>query len=314
MNNKEFIQKFFKGRAVTRPPFIPLLGTYITKVDQVTPEQLYSDSGNLVSAVSNTQQLLGYDPLIMPIDNTIEAEAFGAKVEWNDSKMPTIHESIAVDQPINAETIQDAGRVPVILEAIERMEKVNGREHPIIVTLTGPFTVLEQLYGEENLQELESSILEEKLEAITQSLVHLCKHFGDKKVSGILLYEDIDFKPSKVKDFKRFYTPIFNVIKYYNIFGILRVPEDTKEMEPKISDTVIGTQELLLNNKFRTKGISVKESFWDEPFDRVNYRNLWHESKKRRLFFSTSKPLDVHIELSILQEKISFMCDQATWA
>jgi uroporphyrinogen-III decarboxylase len=313
MNNKEFIQKFFKGRAVTRPPFIPLLGTYVTRVDQVKPEQLYSDPGTLVSAVSNTQQLLGYDPLIFPIDNTIEAEALGAVVEWKDEEMPSIEKNITADRPIQAETIQSAGRVPLILEAIERMEKVNGKDQPIIVTMTGPFTVLKQLYGENFLEELEPDLLEEKLEAITQSLVQLCKHYGDKKVSGILVYEDIDYDTYRVQNVKRFYSPVFNVIKYYNIFGILRIPEQTKEVTPMVSDTVIGSQEFLLQQKFRTKGISVKETFWDESFEKEHYRTLWHESKKRRLFFSTSKPLDTTIDLPVLQEKISYMCNQETW-
>lgn len=314
MNNKEFIQKFFKGRAVTRPPFIPLLGTYVTKVDQVKPEQLYSGPGTLVSAVSNTQQLLGYDPLIFPIDSTIEAEALGAAVDWRADEMPSIQQYFAVDRPVEAETIQHAGRIPVILEAMERMEKVNGREQPIIATVTGPFTVLKQLYGEEQLRECSTDDLEEKLEVITQSLVQLCKHFGDKKVSGILVFEDIDYDTYRVENLKRFYSPIFNVIKYYNIFGILRIPEQTKEVTPTISDTVIGSQELLLQKKYRTKGISVKETFWDGTFELESCRTLWHENKKRRLFFSTSKPLNTTIDLPIVQEKISYMCNHKTWA
>src|SRR5690625_2998302 len=116
MNNKEFIQKFFKGRAVTRPPFIPLLGTYVTKVDQINPDQLYSDPGKLVAAISNTQQLLGYDPLIFTIDSTAEAEALGARVKWKDNEMPSIQKYIATDRPVEIETIQNAGRIPVILE------------------------------------------------------------------------------------------------------------------------------------------------------------------------------------------------------
>src|SRR5699024_7363003 len=161
-----------------------------------------------------------------------------------------------------------------------------------------------------HLKELATDQFEEKLEAITQALVLLCKDFGDNKVSGILVYEDIDYEMYPVENVKRFYSPIFNVIKYYNIFGILRIPEQTKKVAPTVSDTVIGSQELLLKQKCRMKGISVRETFWNESLNQEGYRTLWHENKKRRLFFSTSKQLDTTIDLPIVQEKISYLCEQ----
>ena len=97
------------------------------------------------------------------------------------------------------------------------------------------------------------------------------------------------------------------------MFGIFRVPEDA-EIIPNLHKSVIGSQDLILKSKFRTKGIALNDSYWKETHVQENYRDLWYENNKRRLFFSTCRPLDLHIELSILQEKVSSLCDPITWS
>ena len=101
MNQKELVQKFFKGRVVPRPPFIPLVGTFLTRVSQGSVEDLLKDSSTLSSAIMNTQQLLGYDALTLPLDPTVEAEAFGAAISWDDQKMPAITGHLSLDEPLD---------------------------------------------------------------------------------------------------------------------------------------------------------------------------------------------------------------------
>lgn len=313
MNEKELVQKFFKGRAVPRPPFIPLIGTYITKVDQISTEQLYSDSSTLFSAVLNTQQLLGYDALMMPIDITIEAEALGASINWHKDRMPSISGHLPLDQDIKITGLNTKGRLPILIETINRIVIVHGKKYPVIATLTGPLTILKQVYGEEIFKQ-DPKIVEKIVGNISQALIQLCKDFGEAKVDGIIINEDIDLNSFKNMELGQFYTPINNVIKYYNIFGVLRLSTDINERKDNFSDTMIGSREFILDyDKVKIKGIAVNESFWMEPFNQADLSTIWHEHKKRRLFFSTSKPIDLHIDLSKFQEKVPLLCKEETW-
>lgn len=313
MNNKELVEKLFKGRAVSRPPFIPLIGTYLTKVDQVTVEQMYRDSSSLSSAITNTQQLLGYDALITPVDPTLEAEALGAVIAWDDYEMPRVCEHVSIDTSLDFESALSKGRLPILIETLERLVTVKGKTYPIIAVMNGPLTVLKQVYGE-GIFRLDQALLLSKIEEISQFLTQLCKRLGDVNVDGILVNEEVDTDVLKMDSIGRVFTPIFNVIKFYNLFGILRIPAELETEFDPIPDVLIGSKNYLLNNKVKTKGIALDETFWVDPLDESTYSSIWSENKKRRLFFSTSKPLDVEVSLERVQEKISLLREEKMWA
>ncbi|MCQ6282406.1 uroporphyrinogen decarboxylase family protein [Bacillus sp. EB600] len=313
MNNKELVEKLFKGRAVSRPPFLPLLGTYVTKVDQVTVEQMYLDSSSLSSAITNTQQLLGYDALLTPVDPTLEAEALGASIVWNGHEMPSVSEHVSIESSLDIQNALSKGRLPVLIETLERLVTVKGKTYPIIAVINGPLTVLKQVYGD-GIFRLDQTLLLSKIEEISQFLTQLCKRLGDVNVDGILVNEEIGPDEVKMEKIGRAFTPIFNVIKFYNLFGILRIPSELETEIDPVPDVLIGSQNYVLNNKVKTKGIALDETFWTDPLDQSAYSSIWSENKKRRLFLSTSKPLDVEISLERVQEKISLLCEEKMWA
>lgn len=314
MNQKELVQKLFKGRAVPRPPFIPLLGTYLTKVSQVSVEELWNDSSALSSAIVNTQQLLEYDALTLPIDPTVEAEAFGASVNWESGKLPDITEHLPMMTALDASDFIKRGRIPILMETVTRLVKVNGHDYPIIATVTGPLTILKNLYGDDVFNQSNESI-QNKIETITQGLIQLCKSFGDEKVDGIIISEDVRLDLSMNEELSRCYKPIFNVIKYYNIFGILRVPTSMVDLNySNLPDCLIASQALVLNSPvIKTKGVAFDESFWEQELNSTELIEIWNSNNKKRLFFSTSQPLALNLNLADLQKKVSVLCDQATW-
>lgn len=314
MNQKELVQKFFKGRAVSRPPFLPLLGTYLTKVDQVPIPSLLQDDSILYSSLINTQKLLGYDAIILPLDATLEAEAFGASIDWKDKEMPVVSEYLQVNQEIEETNILEKGRIPIIKEVVERLVTVQGKNLPIIATITGPLTILKNLYGEE----IESSIdlMKSRVEVITQALIGLCKTFGDAKVDGILINEDSAINPLQWEELSHCYKPLFNVINFYNVFGILRFPSElgSSPVLKNLPDTVLCSKEFVFHsNGIKTKGVALPESVWKDNLDVEQLTSFWKENKKRKLFFSTSSPLNLEISLSDLQYKIAVLCDEGIW-
>ncbi|MEH7225741.1 uroporphyrinogen decarboxylase family protein [Bacillus sp. JJ1566] len=312
MDKKELVQKFFKGRTVTRPPFLPLVGTYLTMVDQVSIPSILQDDNTLYSALLNTQKLLGYDAIILPLDPSLEAEAFGGIVEWKDQEMPSVKE-IPITQGLLLSDFLERGRIPVVKEVVERLVKVQGKELQIIATITGPVTILKTLYGAECNSDL--GLMKKRAEEITQALIGLCKAFGDAKVGGILINEDL-LDSALWEECKDIFKPLFNVIKYYNIFGILRLsPEvDAFESTSDLPEIVLASKEFITNaSSVKTKGIALSNSNLEENLDLTQLVSLWNENKKRRLFLSSSYPLDLEINLSEIQEKTAMICDEVNW-
>ncbi|MFS0824506.1 uroporphyrinogen decarboxylase family protein [Bacillus sp. 1P02SD] len=312
MDKKELVQKFFKGRAVTRPPFLPLVGTYLTKVDQVSIPSILQDANTFYSALLNTQKLLGYDAVILPLDPSLEAEALGGMVEWKDQEMPSVKE-IPITQELLSSDFLERGRVPVVKEVATRLVKVQGKELPIIASITGPVTILKTLYGAECNSDL--GLMRKRAEEITQIMIGLCKAFGDAKVDGILINEDL-LDSTLWEECKNVYKPLFNVIKYYNIFGILRLsPEaDVFESTNHFPEIVLASEEFITNaTSVKTKGIALSTSIWEENLELTELASLWKENKKRRLFLSSSHPLDIEINLNNLQEKITMICNEESW-
>ncbi|MEK5444093.1 uroporphyrinogen decarboxylase family protein [Fredinandcohnia sp. FSL W7-1320] len=311
MDKKELVQKFFKGRAVPRPPFLPLVGTYLTKVDQVSIPSILQDANTFYSALVNTQKLLGYDAIILPLDPSLEAEAFGGTVVWMDQEMPKVIE-VPFSQELLSSDFLESGRLPVVKEVVERLVKVQGKELPIIATISGPVTIIKTLYGEDITSDI--GLMKNRASQITQEMIGLCKAFGDAKVDGILINEG-QLDSALWEECKDIYKPLFNVIKFYNIFGILRFSSDINSIESTnhLPDIVLGSQDFITNTSVKNKGVAFLPSIWEETMDLSQLALLWKENKKRRMFLSSSQPLDIDINLTELQEKTSIICNEESW-
>lgn len=101
-------------------------------------------------------ELAGLECARIPFCLTIEAEAMGASVELgNNERVPEVKESpfeTADDIEVPDDFLEN-GRIPTVLEAIDII-KEEYPELPIIVGVTGPFTLTGHLLGIENLVRL----------------------------------------------------------------------------------------------------------------------------------------------------------------
>lgn len=246
------------------------------------------------------------------MDPSLEAEALGGIVEWKDQEMPSVKE-IPITQELLSSDFLERGRVPIVKEVTQRLVKVRGKDLPIIATITGPVTILKTLYRTKCNSDL--GLMRKQIEEITKALIGLCQAFGDAKVDGILINEDL-LDTALWEECKSVYKTLFNVIKYYNIFGIFRLPPEVEVFESTsyFSEIVLGSERFITNaTSMKIKGIALSTSIWEENLDLTQLASLWRENKKRRLFLSSSQPLDLEINLNSLQEKTAMICNEENW-
>ncbi len=229
MNLKQQFKALFRGKALERPLFIPLLGTYLGKVSQKSMQELYTDPGLLHQGLRDAQQLLKADAVITPLDEALEAEALGCQVQWDEAgKRLEVKQSSGGQAPEPEMWIR-MGRIPVFVEAVKRFAQVEGKQIPLIAAVTGPVTLTRLVYGESG---------QDKLGEVSQYVLQLIKAYAEAGADGILINEGLPLSTAAdQQSWSADYKPLINVIRYYNRFALIRwvEPPPVTEQTAKIN-------------------------------------------------------------------------------
>ena len=157
MNLKENILAVLRDEETDVTPVVSAtqLGTIeaMEKTDAFWPEA-HSDPEKMAALGSSLYELAGLECARIPFCLTVEAEAMGCKVDLGSKdRTPQVVESpfessSDISMP---DDFLSKGRIPVVLEAIKKLKDKYGDTLPIIVGITGPFTLTGHLLGVEKL-------------------------------------------------------------------------------------------------------------------------------------------------------------------
>ena len=136
-----------KKRSIDRLPAMNSVGTYtlesMNAFDAKWPDA-HRDPKKMARLAAGLSKQAGLDNITVPFDLTLEAEAFGAPVEYfNDQvKWPTVKRFIAQDTSDLQipDDVLSAGRIPQMLEALRILRAEYGGEVPVIAYINAPFT------------------------------------------------------------------------------------------------------------------------------------------------------------------------------
>jgi hypothetical protein len=321
MNPKELTHKTFKGREIPRPPFFPFLGTLLAKIEQKSMEECLVDPSALMTALYNARQLFGYDAITLPPDCTVEAEAFGASIHWGDLEMPEVKSYLPIEERIEytGETWLDHARIACRLETVKRLVTVYGKSLPVIVTITGPYTVFKHIYGDEAFRDLGDVEITLRLETICKALMELCIQYGNLKVDGIIIYEEVEADILSGMNMSVFYKPLCNVVRFYNIPILLRMIPSNPCTSINLLfsfDGFIGVDKPHHTDLFNAKGVKgitiSSDSFPHE--DSGNWiRQYFKDSKKRNMCLFTSHSLDHLTNISEFRDTTEAVIAETLW-
>jgi len=120
------------------------------------PLKDYLNSGELLAICQlETWRRFGYDGVTAFADNSLEAEALGSKLAYNNDVYPHIDQYCLNDihdwKTLSIPDPEKDGRMPVIVEACRRLRDQAGDETAVVGTVQGPMTLAGQLLGIEKL-------------------------------------------------------------------------------------------------------------------------------------------------------------------
>ena len=149
MNAFDRLTAILKGnkRDVDRLPAMNSVGTYnldsMETLDAYWPDA-HRNPEKMARLAAGQSMLAGLDNITVPFDLTLEAEAFGAPVDFFEGrvKWPTVTGFIADDASdlrIPGDLLS-AGRIPTVLKALSILSEEYGGEVPVIAYINAPFT------------------------------------------------------------------------------------------------------------------------------------------------------------------------------
>lgn len=175
MNLKENLLSALSDSGVEVTPVVSVTQLAITEAMEKTGaywSEAHSDPGKMAELGSSLYELAGLECARIPFCLTVEAEAMGAQVDLGGKDKPpqvlSSPFSSADDIDIPPDFL-DSGRIPTVLKAVEIL-KDKYDDLPIIVGITGPFTLTGHLIGVENLVRLLKTNPDEVEDAVENSL------------------------------------------------------------------------------------------------------------------------------------------------
>jgi uroporphyrinogen decarboxylase len=157
MTPRQRIEGLLAGRPVDRVPFCPAVYEHKAALIGETPSRMSRDAALFEKAIVREIEVYQPDMVVVGCDvYNVEAEAAGCEVRFYDSNdVPSICGTIiSPGDGISGLKLPDPekdGRMPVNLEAGERIQKAFGRERIIRGALSAPFSLASELAGPEQL-------------------------------------------------------------------------------------------------------------------------------------------------------------------
>jgi [methyl-Co(III) methanol-specific corrinoid protein]:coenzyme M methyltransferase len=162
---------------------------------------IHVDASKMASMAASTYKFFGFECAVVPFDMGVEAEALGAGVNFyahrDDVVYPTItskaSEKVAeLDLTKIPSDLADAGRIPLVTEAIRLLKQDIGDQVAIGSWVLGPYTLAGQLVDIGDLAKTatkKKDLVNGILETLGDALINICKIYRDAGADYITVRE-----------------------------------------------------------------------------------------------------------------------------
>ena len=156
MNSYERIMTALEGKRPDRVPVFPLVRDWAIRQAGFTVSEVIEDVGKLIYTQFFCLKKFGYDTVRDLSAIHAESEAMGCILDIKEDGSPAIidHAVKNYDEDLPKLKIPNPwtdGRLPVILEGIQRLKKMCAKQVPVIAYIQAPFRHASMLRGFEDL-------------------------------------------------------------------------------------------------------------------------------------------------------------------
>lgn len=158
MNRRDEIHSLLGGQRPEQIPcFSGLISVTAAGLDSLglKLQEAHTDTRKMARAAASTFTLTGFPSAVVPLDLCVEAEAFGAEIDFRATSSRPEYPRPAKSLLEHCEQVSSIkasqGRIPLVCEAIRLLKDDIGKEAVIGAFVPGPFTLLSLLVKPDNL-------------------------------------------------------------------------------------------------------------------------------------------------------------------
>jgi uroporphyrinogen-III decarboxylase len=230
INSKRLVRGVFESAALPRLPFIPWVFTHAARLEQIPLRRIFAEPTQYTRCLQNTRKLYGYDAIISCFDSSLETEICGSPVTWRgDYEAPAISPNPGFDfnrlRDIDVEMAGKAGRFGTVIESLRRIKLVAGPNLAVVAVIHGPLALTAGLTGRDPLQKLTESPEEATvaIEAAAGLLTKIVQIYCQLELDVIAIVDrlTVDFPAAHLSWLKSIFSPVVNIIRFYNAFSVL---------------------------------------------------------------------------------------------
>ncbi len=237
MPHKELLFSALKNKNTCRNPWVPFVGCHGGSLIGKSAASYLQDEDLIVRGVSRAVELYKPDGIPVLFDLQIEAQTLGCELEWDPENPPSvISHPLKNDQNLTDLALPEksAGRFPLVLSAMERLNEKFGSEIALYGLVTGPFTLALHLMGSEIFLQMHDQKNEVK------QIIDFCKEVALQTAewyleAGMDVIAVVDPMTSQISpaDFTSFVQPyaseIFEFIAEKNAYSSFFVCGDARQ-------------------------------------------------------------------------------------
>ncbi len=154
MTSYERLLTAIKGDIPDRTPVVPEVFGVTAKISGYSIYEYVTDGKKMAESQLNARKAIGHDILFAFADLSVEAEAIGCPLVYQQDAYPTVKEHILKDandiKEIKLPEPSKDGRMPVLLDACRILRETVKDECIIAASVMGPISIAAQIMGLEN--------------------------------------------------------------------------------------------------------------------------------------------------------------------
>lgn len=149
MKGKELLLAALRNEQTPRPAWVPFVGCHGGKLIDKPADEYLQSSDLLVEGLKKAHELYRPDGLPVVFDLQVEAEILGCDLQWASDVPPAVTSHPLTGMSLDELPDYDVsrGRMPLILDALDRLHAELGEEVAFYGLVCGPFTLALHLLG-----------------------------------------------------------------------------------------------------------------------------------------------------------------------
>ena len=227
---KQLVRGVFESADLPRLPFIPWVFTHAARLEQIPVRRIFTDATQYTKCLQNAQKLYGYDAIISSFDSSLEMEICGCPISWKgDYEAPVARPNPEFNlgrlRDINIEGAAKTGRFGTVIESLRRISRVAGSNLALAAVVNGPLTLIAGLTGKDPIKDFAERPGEAigAIEAAAEFLLKVVQVYCQLELDVIVITEKLMsfYSPVQLSCLRSTFSPIVNMVRFYNAFSIL---------------------------------------------------------------------------------------------